>query len=197
MRQHVLLTGHSSEADHETVIFTASLGTSAAFPFWLRSHQNSASLAFKPEVVVDKTLMILKSGRCTCVNVTQKKEINNKLIKLEFLENIFTSDYRWACLSIYHCITCTYPPVLGISFILVTLGEEEASSLPITAATVLGPAGWVRSTSGTELGLQAGELEPSLGLELGGRGALLFWLLPTSREGPPAGGLVGLDVFGS
>lgn len=80
---------------------------------------------------------------------------------------------------------------------MVTLGEEEASSLPITAATGLGPTGWDRSMSGTELGLQADGLGPRPGLELGGGGALLFWLLPTSREGPPTGGLVGLDVFGS
>lgn len=75
------------------------------------------------------------------------------------------------------------------------MGEEEASSLPITAATGLGPTGWARSLSGPELGLGAGGLGPRPGLELGGGGALLFW--PASREGPPAGGRTGLDVLGS
>lgn len=77
------------------------------------------------------------------------------------------------------------------------MGEDEASSLPITAATGLGPAGWDLSLSGPELGLGAGGLGPRPGLELGGGGALLFWLLPTSREGTPAGFRVGLDVLGS
>lgn len=79
----------------------------------------------------------------------------------------------------------------------VTFGEEEASSLPITAATGLGPTGWARSTSGTELGLLAEGLGPGPGLELGGGGALLFWMPPTSAPCPPTGGLGGLNVFGS
>lgn len=89
----------------------------------------------------------------------------------------------------------------GTSFVtmnfMVTFGEEEASSLPITAATGLGPTGWARSTSGTELGLLAEGLGPGLGLELGGGGALLFWMLSTSAPGPPTGGLGGFSVFGS
>lgn len=92
--------------------------------------------------------------------------------------------------------------VMGINVcfwkcIKVTFGEEEANSLPITAATGLGPAGWVLSLSGPEPGLGAGVLGPRPGLELGGRGALLFWLVPTSSEGLTAGGRAGLDVLGS
>lgn len=91
-------------------------------------------------------------------------------------------------------ITC-FVLLSHVSVCLVTFGEEEASSL--TAATGLGPTGWARSLSGIELGLGAGGLGPRPGLELGGGGALLFWLLLMSREGPPAGGCVGLDVLGS
>lgn len=80
---------------------------------------------------------------------------------------------------------------------LFTLGEEEASSLPNTAATGLGPTGWVFSLSAPGLGLGAGGLRPRPGLGPGGWGARLFWLLPTSGEGPPAGVLAGLEVFGS
>lgn len=78
-----------------------------------------------------------------------------------------------------------------------TFGEEEANSLPITAATGLGPTGWVLSTSGPGLGLGSGVLRLRPGLELGGKGALLFWLAPTSREGLPAVSRAGLDVLGS
>lgn len=82
-------------------------------------------------------------------------------------------------------------------FSLITFGEEEASSLPITAVTGLGLTAWACSLSGAELGLEADGLGPRLGLELGGRGALLFWLLLTSTEGVPTKGLGGLEVFGS
>lgn len=85
---------------------------------------------------------------------------------------------------------------------MVTLGEEEeVSSLPTTAATGLGPAGWTLPTTGrTGPGLLAtkGPAGPEPGLKLGGAGALLFWTLTTSVSAPsPAGSLGGLDVFGS
>lgn len=77
------------------------------------------------------------------------------------------------------------------------MGEEEASSLPIIAATGLGPTGWALSQSGPDVGLWGGKLGPSPGLVPGGGGALLFWLLATSGEGPPASCCTGLDVLGS
>lgn len=83
---------------------------------------------------------------------------------------------------------------------MVTLGEEEeASSLPITAATGPGPAGWDTPTEGPGPGLLAADgLGPEPGLALGGAGALLFWAPATSASAaPPAGGLGGLEVFGS
>lgn len=70
---------------------------------------------------------------------------------------------------------------------LPTLGEAEASSLPITAVTGLGPTGWALSPSGTDVGLWGGEVGLRPGLIPGGGGALLFWLLATSGEGLPAG----------
>lgn len=86
--------------------------------------------------------------------------------------------------------------------VMVTLGEEEeASSLPITAATGPGPAGWgPPPTEETGPGMRAteGPAGPEPGLELGGAGALLFWTPTTSASAPPpAEGLGGLEVFGS
>lgn len=80
---------------------------------------------------------------------------------------------------------------------LLTLGEEEASSLPITAATGLGLVGWVLSLSGPQLGLTGVELELGPVVVLGGAGAILLWLLSTLWEGPAAAGPAGSDVFGS
>lgn len=67
----------------------------------------------------------------------------------------------------------------------------------MTAVTGLGPTARACSLSGTELDLDVGGLGPKPGLELGGGGALLFWLLPMSTEGPPTWVFPGLDVFGS
>lgn len=79
----------------------------------------------------------------------------------------------------------------------LTFGEEEASSLPITAARGLGPKGWALFPSGPELGLEVGGLGPGTVLVLGGGGALLFWIPPRSGEGLPEGGRAGLDALGS
>lgn len=68
----------------------------------------------------------------------------------------------------------------------------------MTAATRPGPAGWALSLSGPELGLGAEGAGLRARLELGGGGALLFWLLLlASREGVPVGVSVGLGVLGS
>lgn len=85
--------------------------------------------------------------------------------------------------------------------VTVTLGEEEeeASSLPITAATGPDPAGWtLPTTAGTGPGLLAAKGPAGPELALGGAGALLFWTLTTSvSTPPPARSLGGLEVFGS
>lgn len=67
----------------------------------------------------------------------------------------------------------------------------------MTAATGLGTAGWARALSGPQLGLGADGVGLGERLELGGGGALLFWLLLASREGALVGVCVGLDVLGS
>lgn len=93
--------------------------------------------------------------------------------------------------------TVTSPTTTNV---MVTLGEEEeASSLPITAATGPGPAGWgPPPTEETGPGMRAAEGPAGPGLELGGAGALLFWTPTTSASAPPpAEGLGGLEVFGS
>lgn len=86
------------------------------------------------------------------------------------------------------------------TIVMVTLGEEEeASSLPITAATGPDPAGWTLPTTvGTGPGLLSAKGPAGPELELGGAGALLFWTLTTSASTPPpAKSLGGLGVFGS
>lgn len=83
---------------------------------------------------------------------------------------------------------------------MVTLGEEEeASSLPITAATGPDPAGWTwPTTAGSGLGLLAAKGPAGPELEVGGAGALLFWTLTTSVSTPPPARRLGeLEVFGS
>lgn len=84
--------------------------------------------------------------------------------------------------------------------VTVTLGEEEeASSLPITAATGPESAGWTLPTiAGIGPGLLAAKGPAGPELALGGAGALLFWTPTTSvSTPPPAKSLGGLEVFGS